>query len=166
MDFRLEKRSSFRFQRKFHYYRINLADVKLEALKASTEISNDNNRVVGKIAGVKTNNSIVKNISLAPGECEIYDVYTVVPHQCSTFDWPGSCQWEADGLTLEDVRAINGPGAHLPYYSLERTTEVNCAPPGFPSPPSGGGGGGATTPNPPGGYDPCDCGTGTPKYLW
>lgn len=105
-------------------------------------------------------------ISLAPGECEIYDVYVVAPRPCSTGDMPGSCQWESDGLTLADVIAINGPGAHLPYYTLERSTVVNCAPPTFPSGGNGGGGGGggggSTTPNPPGGYDPCDGGGNIP----
>ncbi|RZK69788.1 MAG: hypothetical protein EOO92_21665, partial [Pedobacter sp.] len=100
-------------------------------------------------------------ISLAPGECEIYDVYTVSPRACSTGDMPGSCPWEAAGLTLADVQAINGPGAHLPYYTLERSTVVNCAAPSFPSGGGGEGGGGSTTPNPPGGYNPCDCETPT-----
>ncbi|MCX2573583.1 hypothetical protein [Pedobacter sandarakinus] len=97
-------------------------------------------------------------MSLLPGECEFIDVYTVVARACSTGDMPGSCPWEKEGLTLAEVQNIHGSGAHLPYYTLERSTEVNCAAPEIPTAPSGGGGGGSTTPAPPTEYNPCSSG--------
>lgn len=98
-------------------------------------------------------------ISLAPGECEIYDVYELVPYTCSTGDWPGHCIWETNITSMSELD-------HLPGYRMDRTTVINCAAPSFPVPPTGGGGGGGgTTPNPPGGYDPCDCDTPTPVSV-
>lgn len=94
-------------------------------------------------------------ISLAPGECEIYDVYTVVPYPCSTGDWPGHCAWESDGgLTMEMLD-------YLPGYRVDKNTVVNCAMPQLPGGGSGGGGGN-TSPNPGGSYDPCN---GTPQPV-
>ncbi len=97
---------------------------------------------------------------MAPGECEIFDIYSIAAHQCSTGDWPGSCSWEKDGLTDNDKKN----GAYLPYYSIQMTTVVNCAPPDMPPAP-GGGGGGATTPTPPSDYDPCPGGAGAIAYA-
>jgi hypothetical protein len=91
-------------------------------------------------------------ISLMPGECEFYDLLELVPYQCSTGDWPGSCAWETNISSMSDLQ-------HLPGWRMERTPIINCAPmpvPSHPAPPSGGGGGGGTTPNPPGDYNPCD----------
>ncbi|MCY1526266.1 Restriction endonuclease fold toxin 9 [compost metagenome] len=87
-------------------------------------------------------------IKLAPGECEVFDLYDIIAFQCSTGDWPGECMWEQNPGSMEAYD-------YLPGYRLEIVgTYVNCAPP-EPLPPPGSGGGN-TTPNPPGGYDPCD----------
>ena len=91
-----------------------------------------------------------------------FDIYSIAAHQCSTGDWPGSCLWEKDGLTDKDIKN----GAYLPYYSIQMTTVVNCAPPDMPAVPGGGGGGGgATTPTPPSDYDPCPGGAGAIAYA-
>lgn len=142
--------------------KISLAD-----LPQINGLNNSNQGAKGSVMATNTSEILINHnkISLAPGECEIYDVYAVSPRACSTGDMPGSCPWEAAGLTLADVQAINGPGAHLPYYTLERSTVVNCAAPSFPSGGGGEGGGGSTTPNPPGGYDPCNCDTPVPVSV-
>lgn len=136
--------------------KIALSDLpKVNGLNNSSQISKGKTMSLDNaMSEILINNN---KISLAPGECEVYDIYVVAPRPCSTGDMPGSCKWEKGGLTLADVQAINGPGAHLPYFTLEISTVVNCAAPEFIPPPTGGGAGGSTTPNPPGGYDPCEC---------
>ncbi|WP_029275112.1 hypothetical protein [Pedobacter borealis] len=133
------------------FNKINLNDVLLDTKTINTTNFKQENGLKGKIiASISSPFGAPNIISLAPGECEIYDIYTVVPHQCSTGDWPGSCPWEVGG--------IPEAGGFLPYYSLERTTGVDCAPAG-PTIEGGGGGGGGTVPTPPPTYNPCDGGT-------
>lgn len=136
------------------FNKINLNDVALDTKTLNTTNFKQENGLKGKIiASISSPSGAPNVISLAPGECEIYDIYTVVPHQCSTGDWPGSCPWEVGG--------IPEAGGFLPYYSLERTTGVDCAPLGTGSGEGGGGGGGSTVPTPPPTYNPCDGGTPT-----
>jgi len=97
-------------------------------------------------------------ISLMPGECEIYDVVTVVQQQCKFGHWN---RGECDYLTIHpnwEPTADDWP----PTTTISTSTVVNCAAPSFPSNGGGGGGGGSTTPNPPGTYNPCD---GTPQPV-
>lgn len=128
-------------------------DVFINKIILNKESKNLVDRSNESISSVKTTNSIVINsvkINLAPGECEVYDIYEWIPVQCSTGDWPGHCPWETQPFSM-------GEGDYPPGYIVMRTTFVNCAMPGVPGPTgSGGGGGGTTTPNPPIDYDPCN----------
>ncbi len=117
----------------------------------------------GTVMSAGSDEILINNnkISLAPGECEIYDVIEIVPYGCSDGNhYPGTCPWEGSSTQGWDPETSWLPG----YYNY-RTTIINCAPPSFPSPPTGGGGGGSTTPNPPGGYNPCDCETPTSSAV-
>ncbi|WP_412468211.1 hypothetical protein [Pedobacter sp. KLB.chiD] len=111
------------------------------------------------LASINGKSGLGNVISLLPGECEIYDIVTVVQipckhghlsrSECNYFDYYGT--WEP--------RSDDWP----PSTSINTTTVVNCAMPNFPSDgggTGGGGSGGSTTPNPPGTYNPCD---GTPQ---
>ncbi|WP_412465651.1 hypothetical protein [Pedobacter sp. KLB.chiD] len=109
------------------------------------------------LASINGKSGLGNVISLLPGECEIYDIVTVVQvpckhghlsrSECNYFDYYGT--WEP--------RSDDWP----PSTSINTTTVVNCAMPNLPSD-GGGGGGGSTTPNTPGTYNPCD---GTPQPV-
>ncbi|MCX2573587.1 hypothetical protein [Pedobacter sandarakinus] len=157
-NWRIKRKTAFKGNIVFN--RINLSDEGLSmGSVANGQFSTDGNGLKGKmLATVGNGDGFSGVISLLPGECEFIDVYTVVARACSTGDMPGSCPWEKEGLTLAEVQKIHGSGAHLPYYTLERSNEVNCAAPEIPTAPSGGGGGGSTTPAPPTEYNPCSSG--------
>lgn len=141
VDYQKRIRKSFKGNISIH--KINLQDFNI----------NSNTNLLpskGKIASINSkSNAIINKISLAPGECEIYDV--LEPYQCYYGHWPDqNCDYNA-----EDHEWFDFP----PGYNYVSTV-INCAPE-LPSPPGSGGngGGGNTTPYPPGQYDPC---TGLP----
>lgn len=146
------------FKGEIYASRINLADLPSLNEQGTAKGSQD------KVMDVNTSQVLINNnkISLLPGECEIYDVYEVIPYPCKYGHWNGDerCTYSGD--------PSNKPGDEdwPAGYRIERTSVVNCAPPSFPSTGGGeGGGGGGTTPNPPGDYDPCDGGTPTPVTV-
>lgn len=104
------------------------------------------------LASINGKTGLGNVISLMPGECEIYDVVTVVQQQCKFGHWN---RGECDYLTIHpnwEPTADDWP----PSTTINISTVVNCAMPNFPSDGGGGGGAGSTTPNPPGTYNPCD----------
>lgn len=150
VDWRGEKHLPFKGE--IYVNRISLTDVpqlNVEAVASS--------KTKGTVMSAPINNITINEskISLVDSECEIYDVYTLVPYPCSTGDYPGHCQWENNVATMTDLD-------RLPGYKFERSTVFNCGNPfgGGSGGDTGGGtdlgGGGNTTPNPPGTYDPCD----------
>lgn len=112
-------------------------------------------------SGKEKSKGIDNSISLAPGDCEFYDIYEFVPYTCFSGDWPGYCIWETDISSMGQLEHLHG-------NRVEKTTVLNCAPPDRPGSSSdgegGGGGGGATTPTPPSDYDPCFGGSETIWY--
>ncbi|WP_145855983.1 hypothetical protein [Pedobacter suwonensis] len=140
------------------FNKIYLDDISLNDRLNTAELASHNGGLKDKLLATVSGNSGNRNIiSLAPGECEFYDVFTVVAYPCSTGDMPGHCAWENDGgLTM-------GMLDYLPGYRVDKNTVINCAMPNFPSGGGGGGGGGgSTTPYTPGTYNPCD---GTPQPV-
>jgi len=150
-----------KFKGSIVFNKIYLEDISLNERMKTTQSGERDGGLKDKLLATVSGNSGDRNvISLAPGECEIYDVVTVVAYPCSTGDMPGHCPWENDGgLTM-------GMLDYLPGYRFDRTTVINCAMPNLPSDGGGtgggGGSGGSTTPNPPGTYNPCD---GTPQPV-
>ncbi|RZK34961.1 MAG: hypothetical protein EOO90_29980 [Pedobacter sp.] len=75
-DFKNKKRLDFKGSVSIN--KINLDDFKINN---NVNLSSGS----GKLSSVNaSSNTIINKISLAPGECEIYDVYVSVPYQCST----------------------------------------------------------------------------------
>lgn len=108
----INSRHVIAFKDKVEFNKINLDDIGPSTKNFnSTNLATDNGLKGRIIASISSPSGIPNLISLEPGECEIYDVYTVVPHSCSKGDWPGTCVWEVGG-TPE-------PGGSLPYYSLD-----------------------------------------------
>ncbi|MFF5379967.1 hypothetical protein [Pedobacter suwonensis] len=152
------KKLKTKFKGTIVFNKIYLEDISLNDKINTTGLANRDGKLKDKLLATISGNSGYRDvISLAPGECEFYDVFTVVAYPCSTGDMPGHCPWESDGgLTM-------GMLDYLPGYRVDKNTVINCAMPNFPTGGgSSGGGGGSTTPNTPGTYNPCD---GTPQPV-
>lgn len=154
--YKLNKKTSFKGE-------IFVNKILLEELPQITGLSTVKNNSNGKLMSLNANDVLLNNnkISLAPGECEIYDVYVTTWLPCfeghETRD-PGDCNYFTTYNTWDLVNNWDYPPG---FYDVYSSTVVNCAPPSTGSGDGGGTGGGVTTPNPPGGYDPCDCETPT-----
>lgn len=152
------KKLKTKFKGTIVFNKIYLEDISLNDKINTTGLANREGKLKDKLLATISGNSGYRDvISLAPGECEFYDVFTVVAYPCSTGDMPGHCPWESDGgLTM-------GMLDYLPGYRVDKNTVINCAMPNLPTGGgSSGGGGGSTTPNTPGTYNPCD---GTPQPV-
>ncbi|RZK58610.1 MAG: hypothetical protein EOO91_07805 [Pedobacter sp.] len=138
--------------------KIDLSDIpKINGLNSSSQGSKGTTMSQGNATSEIFINH--NKISLAPGECEEYDVYETVRIPCKFGHYSRSdCTYQDEYHTWEVLPDIND---WPPYDALRYVgTALNCAP-NISTPPTGGGGGGgggggSTTPNPPGGYDPCD----------
>ena len=149
------------FKGKIYANKIDLSDIsKSNALKGSSQGSKGVIMAQNDASGEVLINH--NKISLAPGECETYDVYETVMMPCKNGHYSRSdCDYQEH---YGDWDIVEGRNDWPPYEGLRYVgTALNCAPPDMPAAP--GGGGGATTPTPPTNYDPCPGGAGAISYA-
>ncbi|WP_316785430.1 hypothetical protein [Pedobacter frigiditerrae] len=140
------------FKGEIYANKIDLSDIpKINGLNSSSQGSKGTTMSQGNATSEISINH--NTISLAPGECEEYDVYETVMMPCKNGHYS---RWDCNYQDFYgDWNIVEGRNDWPPYDALRYVgTALNCAP-GVSTPPTSGGGG-STTPNPPGDYDPCD----------
>ncbi len=131
--------------------RLNLKDLPQLNLKAGQQGN-------AKIMGINSaTNNITLNgqpISLVSLSCQEYDVYETVTLPCKHGHLSrATCDYL---LIHTDWEPENGDWPPIDVSVWVGTT-LECSMSFTPDQVGGGGGGGSTTPNPPDGYNPCDC---------
>jgi hypothetical protein len=139
------------FRGEIYSQSINLTNLPNPNITLSTQSTNTTSKTAITING--------KLLNLAPGECEFYDIYQTVYIPCKEgHATRGECNFFTVYGTWDEQPNDWPPYAHLVYAG----NVVYCEPTSSGGSGSGGGSG-STTPNPPEGYDPCDCNTPPPN---
>lgn len=151
-NWRQNRKTTFKGTITFNKIYLDDAESNSSALKTSSLEKKEGVLKDKMFASINGKTGLGNVISLMPGECEIYDVVTVVQQPCKYGHWSRS---ECNYLDFHDSWAPTADD-WPPSSTINISTVVNCAMPNFPSDGGGGGGAGSTTPNPPGTYNPCD----------